>query len=112
MSENMDYLNNLIDQGIDANAEVDVEMGLLALCMRKDTAFLKTVENKIEENDFTDVRNRTIYGVIIDMFLDKLDDLFCTGAFFCAVSFKILSRKEHFHRPVYSGVEFVFHDRL
>ena len=71
MSENMDYLNNLIDQGIDANAEVDVEMGLLALCMRKDTAILKTVENKIEENDFTDVRNRTIYGVIIDMFLDN-----------------------------------------
>ena len=71
MSENMDYLNNLIDQGIDNNTEVDVEMGLLALCMRKDTAILKTVENKIDESDFTDVRNRTIYGVIIDMFLDN-----------------------------------------
>ena len=71
MADELDYLNNLIDQGIDANAEVEVEMGLLALCMRKDTAILKTVENKIEESDFTDVRNRTIYGVIIDMFLDN-----------------------------------------
>ena len=71
MADNQDYMNNLIDQGIDANAEVYVEMVLLALCMRKDTAILKTVENKIEESDFTDVRNRTIYGVIIDMFLDN-----------------------------------------
>ncbi|MBQ1739810.1 MAG: hypothetical protein II108_06180, partial [Clostridiales bacterium] len=71
MADEMDYLNNLIDQGNDSNSEVDVEMGLLALCMRKDTAILKTVENKIDESDFTDVRNRTIYGVIIDMFLDN-----------------------------------------
>ena len=70
MADEMDYLNNLIDQG-NGNDEVEVEMGLLALCMRKDTAILKIVENKIEENDFTDVRNRTIYGVIIDMFLDN-----------------------------------------
>ena len=70
MADEMDYLNNLIDQG-NGNDEVEVEMGLLALCMRRDTAILKIVENKIEENDFTDVRNRTIYGVIIDMFLDN-----------------------------------------
>ena len=71
MSENLEYMNNLIDQGMDANGEVDVEMALLALCMRRDKAILKTVENKIVEDDFSDTRNRVIYQVIIDMFLDN-----------------------------------------
>ena len=72
MADDQDYLNNLIDQGAGpANGEVDAEMALLALCMRKNTAVLETVENKIAEEDFTDARNRTIYSVIIDMFLDN-----------------------------------------
>ena len=71
MAENLDYLNNLIDQGVDSNGEVDVEMALLALCMRRDKAILKTVENKIIEEDFSDIRNRTIFQVVIDMFLDN-----------------------------------------
>jgi len=71
MAEDLDYLNNLIDQGTDTNGEVDVEMALLALCMRKNNAILKVVENKIEEKDFSDARNRVIYGVITDMFLDN-----------------------------------------
>lgn len=72
MADDMEYLNNLIDQDPEGNADVDVEMALLALCMRKDTAILGTVENKISDDDFTDVRNRTIFSVIIDMFLDNI----------------------------------------
>ena len=71
MAEDLDYMNNLIDQGTDTNGEVDVEMALLALCMRRNNAILKVVENKIEEKDFSDSRNRVIYGVITDMFLDN-----------------------------------------
>ena len=71
MAEDLEYLNNLIDQGIEGNSEVEVEMALLALCMRKDVAILGVVENKIEADDFTDVRNRTIFSVIIDMFLNN-----------------------------------------
>ena len=71
MAEDLDYLNNLIDQGTDTNGEVDVEMALLALCMRKNNAILKVVENKIEEKDFSDARNRVIYGVSTDMFIDN-----------------------------------------
>ena len=71
MDEDQEYLNNLIDQGAGGSNDVEVEMALLALCMRKDVAILGVVENKIEDDDFTDVRNRTIFGVIIDMFLDN-----------------------------------------
>ncbi len=71
MADNQEYMNNLIDQGADSGREVGVEMALLALCMRKDVAILGMVENKIEETDFTDIRNRTIFSVIIDMFLDN-----------------------------------------
>ena len=71
MAEDLDYLNNLIGQGTDGNGEVEVEMALLALCMRRNSAVLKVVENKIAEEDFSDARNRIIYSVIIDMFLDN-----------------------------------------
>ncbi|MBR3247527.1 MAG: replicative DNA helicase [Clostridiales bacterium] len=71
MSEDPEYLNNLIDQGVETNNDVEVEMALLALCMRKDVVILGVVENKISDDDFTDIRNRTIFGVIIDMFLDN-----------------------------------------
>ena len=71
MADNQDYMNNLIDQGSFDNNEVEAEMALLALCMRKDTAILGTVENRIEEGDFTDVRNRIIFNVISDMFLEN-----------------------------------------
>ena len=71
MADDPEYLNNLIDQGIEGDNEVDVEMAVLALCMRKNSAVLNVVENKISEDDFTDVRNRTIFNVIIDMFLDN-----------------------------------------
>ena len=52
--------------------ESEAEMALLALCMRKDEAILKTVENKISTEDFTDPRNRTIFSVVIDMFFNKV----------------------------------------
>ena len=71
MSEDPEYLNNLLDQGVEANNDVEVEMALLALCKRKDVVILGVVENKISDDDFTDIRNRTIFGVIIDMFLDN-----------------------------------------
>ena len=71
MSDEQAYMSNLIDPASDSGADVDVEMALLALCMRKDIAVLDVVENKISEEDFSDVRNRTIFSVVIDMFLDN-----------------------------------------
>lgn len=71
MTEDQEYLNNLIDQGIEGDNEVEVEMAVLALCMRKNNAVLQVVENKISDDDFSDIRNRTIFSVIIDMFLDN-----------------------------------------
>ena len=71
MADDLEYLNNLIDQGADENGEVEVEMALLALCMRKNTATIEAVANKISDEDFSDVRNRTIYSVIVDMFLEN-----------------------------------------
>ena len=71
MADNQDYMNNLIDQGSFDNNEIEAEMALLALCMRKDTVILGTVENRIEEGDFTDARNRIIFSVISDMFLEN-----------------------------------------
>ncbi|PWJ69472.1 replicative DNA helicase [Ruminococcaceae bacterium R-25] len=52
--------------------ESEAEMALLALCMRKDEAILKTVENKISTEDFTDPRNRTIFSVVMDMFFNNV----------------------------------------
>ena len=71
MVDNPDYMNNLIDQGSFDNNDVEAEMALLALCMRRDTAILGAVENRIEEGDFTDARNRIIFSVISDMFLEN-----------------------------------------
>lgn len=71
MVDDPEYLNNLIDQGVEDSDEVEVEMAVLALCMRKNNAILQVVENKISEEDFSDIRNRTIFSVIIDMFLDN-----------------------------------------
>ena len=71
MENDPEYMNNLIDQGIEEDNEVEVEMAVLALCMRKNSAVLQVVENKISDDDFSDPRNRTIFNVIIDMFLDN-----------------------------------------
>ena len=60
--ENMDYL---IDE---YNNDVDVEMALLSLCMRKNSAILEASWNKITSDDFTDNRNKVIFSVIMDMF--------------------------------------------
>ena len=71
MADDLQYLNNLIDQGMDTTSDVQPEMALLSLCMRKDIAILGAVENKIEEDDFTDTRNKTIFSVISEMFLEN-----------------------------------------
>ena len=64
-------MDNLIDQGIDQSGEVDVEMAVLALCMRKETAVIE-VQNKLTVEDFTDERNSIIFGVILEMFFENL----------------------------------------
>lgn len=71
MADDLQYMNNLIDQGMESSNEVQPEMALLSLCMRKDIAILGAVENKIEENDFTDDRNKTIFSIISEMFLEN-----------------------------------------
>ena len=61
----MENLDNLIDE---YNNDVDVEMALLALCMRKNSAILEASWNKITADDFTDSRNKLIFTIIMDMF--------------------------------------------
>ena len=61
----MENVDNLIDE---YNNDVDVEMALLSLCMRKNSAILEASWNKITADDFTDSRNKLIFTVIMDMF--------------------------------------------
>ena len=53
------------------SSESEAEMALLALCMRKDEAILKTVENRVSAEDFADPRNRTVFSVVMDMFFNN-----------------------------------------
>lgn len=63
-------MDNLIDQMTDHN-EVDVEMAILALCMRNETAIIM-VQNKLTIEDFSDERNGIIFGVILEMFFENV----------------------------------------
>ena len=64
-------MENLIDQSYDQYSDVEVEMAVLALCMRKETAVIE-VQNKLTVEDFTDERNSIIFGVILEMFFENL----------------------------------------
>lgn len=66
-------MENLIDTGMEPVRDIDVEMAVLSLCMRKNSAMMEVVQNKITDEDFTDIRNRTIYGVILDMYFDETE---------------------------------------
>ena len=66
-------MENLIDIGTETARDVDIEMAVLSLCMRKNSAMTVVVQNKITEEDFTDIRNSTIYGVILDMYFDETE---------------------------------------
>ncbi len=61
----MENMENLIEE---YNNDVEVEMALLSLCMRKNSAVLEAAWNKITADDFTDSRNKVIFMVIMDMF--------------------------------------------
>ena len=61
----MENMDNLIEE---YNSDVDVEMALLSLCLRKNNAILEAAWHKISSDDFTDNRNKLIFTVIIDMF--------------------------------------------
>lgn len=63
-------MENLIEQSMYQTGDVDVEMAVLALCMRKKKAVLEAVQNRLTEEDFTDERNSTIFGVILDMYYE------------------------------------------
>ncbi len=65
----MENRDNLIDE---YSNDVDVEMALLSLCMRRNTALLEVVQNKIVAEDFTDKRNQIIFSVIMDMFFQNV----------------------------------------
>ncbi len=65
-------MDNLAYEIINQNNDVDVEMALLSLCMRKDKAILDVVQNKIIAEDFTDKRNQIIFSVIMDMFFQNI----------------------------------------
>jgi len=64
-------MDNLIDQNNYQNNDVEVEMALLSLCMRKSSTILEAVANKITSEDFSDRRNQLIFGVIMDMFFEN-----------------------------------------
>ena len=64
-------MENLMEQGYCGNGDIDVEMAVLALCMRNNTSLVKTVQNKIISDDFTDDRNSIIFGVILEMFFEN-----------------------------------------
>ena len=66
-------MENLIDPVVDYRGEVGIEMAVLALCMRRDTAVIEVVQNKITSEDFSDDRNSIIYGVISEMFYEGTD---------------------------------------
>ena len=66
-------MENLIDAGIEPVCDIDVEMAVLSLCMRKNSAMMEVVQNKITDEDFNDIRNKTIYSVIIDMYFDETE---------------------------------------
>lgn len=62
-------MDNLIDQNTKRRVDVDIEMAVLALCMRNEEAVMRS-QNKLTIEDFTDERNSIIYGVILEMFID------------------------------------------
>ena len=66
-------MENLIDQAVEYNDGIGIEMAVLALCMRRDTAVIEVVQNKITSEDFSDDRNSIIYGVISEMFYEGTD---------------------------------------
>ena len=69
----MENMDNLIEEYNSADAgDVDVEMALLSLCMRRNTAILDVVQNKLIAEDFTDRRNQIIFSVIMDMFFQNV----------------------------------------
>lgn len=48
-------MENLIDQSYNQYSDVEVEMAILALCMRKNSSIVELVQKKITTDDFTDV---------------------------------------------------------
>lgn len=62
-------MDNLIDQNTKRRVDVDIEMAVLALCMRNEEAVMRS-QNKLTIEDFTDDRNSIIYGMILEMFID------------------------------------------
>ena len=62
-------MDNLIDQNTKRRVDVDIEMAVLALCMRNEEAVMRS-QNKLTIEDFTDDRNSIVYGVILEMFID------------------------------------------
>ena len=62
-------MDNLSDQNTKRRVDVDIEMAVLALCMRNEEAVMRS-QNKLTIEDFTDDRNSIIYGVILEMFID------------------------------------------
>lgn len=65
-------MDNLIDSRVEPVCDVDAEKAVLSLCMRRNSAVMDVVKNKVSAEDFTDSRNSTIFGVILDMFFDEV----------------------------------------
>ena len=65
-------MDNLIDARVETGSDVDAEKAVLALCMRRNSAVMEVVKNRISAEDFTDGRNRIIYATILNMFFDEV----------------------------------------
>ena len=65
-------MENLIDQSYNQYSDVEVEMAVLALCMRKNSSIVELVQKKITTDDFTDKRNRIIFDIILEMYYENI----------------------------------------
>lgn len=64
----MDMSPNLLGRDGDSRNDVVTEMALLSLCFSKTAVIVDTITKKIEESDFADTRNGTIYGAIKELY--------------------------------------------
>ena len=65
-------MENLIDQSYNQYSDVEVEMAVLALCMRKNSSIVELVQKKITTDDFTDKRNSIIFDIILEMYYENI----------------------------------------
>jgi len=70
MDEDRSYPDNLIEPNSQINIDLDSERAVLSLCMRHEETLEKCSQRLVRE-DFSDKRNATIYGHILDLYMES-----------------------------------------